>query len=332
MRSKRNRPKSRRKRGRGANKKIVRKRKTERGRRRAAQRRARVPPFAPVSFTKEQPPSTATQQLSPEEQRFEVYQRGFANPFPARTWRPQPFVRGWTEEAAEAAAAEATAANNAELYKLMLRGLHDTVVDGVNDGAEARRELTERLRGAGVTLPGADGEYATIAPDSDSSSDDGDGPNRILTIEDVKMLLRAYGQRGRTSSQGIAASNLPKMLSSRHGSEFLAKKRGGSRRRHKRRRKTRRRRRSRRRRRGGKSPPPGFKSKSKAVYPPVPPKTHATRSQTKRAQEAAQDFSGLSGMQIAMAKARRKRFQRMANSKKQEDRGAAGGRRRSRRR
>ena len=91
-------------------------------------------------------------------------------------------------------------------------------------------------------------------------------------------------------------------------------------------------RRSRRRRRGGKSPPPGFKSKSEAVYPPVPPKTHATRSQTKKAQEAAQDFSGLSLMQIAMAKARRKRFQKMANSKKQEDRGAAGGRRRSRRR
>ena len=83
MRSKRNRHKSRRKRGRGANKKIVRKRKTERGRRRAAQRRARVPPFAPVSFTKEQPPSTAVQQLSPEEQRFEVYRRGAANPFPA---------------------------------------------------------------------------------------------------------------------------------------------------------------------------------------------------------------------------------------------------------
>ena len=303
MRSKRNRHKSRRKRGRGANKKIVRKRKTERGRRRAAQRRARVPPFVPVSFTKDQAPPAAAQQLSPEEQRFEVYQRGFANPFPARAHlTPAPAAaampegeerHGWYHHLDRALAnvprvvnpsaytlppgwAEATDPadgatyyyntttgatqwerptpvwrslppfsatlvpthdDTVNLYQLLVRGLNEG-----DEGAEAREELTERLREAGaIHNPDDD--------DSDSSSDDGDGPNPILTREDVKMLLKEYGQRGRQGAQGIPAGQLPKMVSARHGSALLAKPRGGSRRRHKRRRKTRRRRRSRRRRR-----------------------------------------------------------------------------------
>jgi len=89
-------------------------------------------------------------------------------------------------------------------------------------------------------------------------------------------------------------------------------------------------RRTRRRKRGGKSPPPAFKSKSQHVSPPNYGPPPVTRSQTKRSQEAAQGSSGLSLMQMAMEKARRKRFQRMA--KKQKDRGAAGGRRRRSRR